>query len=212
MVVRHPATYTSCLLPTFGDLLAGYNLVFDPFGGTGKLHLVRPDAIVLEIEREWVAIGCAPAVQGNALRLPFRDNSLDACCTSPCYGNRMADHHDAKDPSVRNTYRHALGRELHIDNAGAMQWGDKYRSFHEQVWKECIRVLHDDALFILNISDHIRRGKLIAVTDWHINTLIGIGCQIVEKIGIKTPRQRYGSNSELRVDCEWVIALKVHKK
>lgn len=46
-------------------------------------------------------------VIGDATRLPFDNRMFDAVITSPTYGNRMADHHDAQDGSKRITYRHS---------------------------------------------------------------------------------------------------------
>lgn len=124
-----------------------------------------------------------------------------------CYGNRMADHHNARDGSKRNTYKHALGRDLHTENTGAMQWGEAYRDKHRRVWTECRRLLKPGGRFVLNISDHIRGGKVMPVTDWHIRTLEGLGYTVQEHRQVKTPRQRHGANGHLRVDNEWVCVF-----
>lgn len=84
---------------------------------------------------EWAARwldGARRNIVGDALRLPFRDATFDVVATSPTYGNRMADHHEARDDSDRGTYRHRLSRPLHPSNSGAMQWGEEYRSIHEK--------------------------------------------------------------------------------
>ena len=44
---------------------------------------------------------------GDATALPFADWTFDAVITSPTYGNRMADHHNAQDGSRRVSYRHS---------------------------------------------------------------------------------------------------------
>ena len=123
--VRHPAKYTDKLLPVFAELLTGRTRILDPFAGTGKIFelaqwLPEADIQAVEIEPEWAAMNPRTTL-GNALHLPWPAESFDAVCTSPCYANRMADHHEAKDASQRNTYRHALGHPLQPDNAGAMQ-------------------------------------------------------------------------------------------
>ena len=204
--MRHPAKYSDILLPMLDLLLRGYETVLDPFAGTGKLRNVRPDAHLIEIEPEWAAI--SGATIGNALALPYSDNSIDAVCTSPTYGNRMADHHDAKDGSRRNTYKHCLGRELHQDNSGQLQWGDKYREFHAKAWREVKRVLRPDGLFVLNISDHIRKGQVQPVTEWHITQIESMGFAVVDHFQIETPRLRYGSNSNKRVTHESIVMFK----
>lgn len=208
--IRHPAKYSDELMPTLQRLLVGYKRVLDPFAGTGKLRQICPDATLLEIEPEWAAIN--GAIVGDVLDMPSDwTGSFDAICTSPCYGNRMADSfidHQVDKKYRRNTYTHALGRKLHPNNSGQLQWGNKYKEFHVRAWAECHRVLKEDGVLILNISDHIRNGEVQNVTDWHIETLCSLGFEVVEHIRIKTPRLRYGKNYESRVDGESIIVFK----
>lgn len=125
--VRHPARYTDVLLPVFAEMSQGCTSILDPMAGTGKIFELRnygitADIKAIELEPEWAS--WHPETQvGNALCLPFDDGSFDCVIVSCTYGNRMADHHDAKDGSHRNTYTHALGRNLHPDNSGKLQWG-----------------------------------------------------------------------------------------
>lgn len=205
--VRHPAKYSNALLPVLAVLLTPARRVLDPFAGVGKLRAIRPDAFLLELEYPWAAQAAQPqgrAICGNALSLPFAPGTFDAICTSPTYGNRMADHHEAKDASRRNTYRHALGQPLHPDNSGAMQWGEAYRAFHRAAWDECWRVLRPGGRLILNISDHIRAGQRARVSDWHTETLGDLGFSFVRSWAIPTPRNRQGANGAARVDYESV--------
>jgi len=207
--MKHPAKYTDCLLPIFSKYLKNNILVLDPFAGTGKLKEIVPNAILLEIEPEWAEM--SGAIVADSQHMPLRDNVFDAVCTSPTYGNRMADHfvdHQTHKNYVRNTYRHCLGRSLNPNNSGRMQWGNKYKELHIAVWKECERVLKKDGLFILNISDHIRSGKQIYVSDWHVKILTSMKFELLESLKVETPRQRMGKNSELRVDCEYVFIFK----
>ena len=88
----------------------------------------------------------------------------------------MADHFVTSNPNrIQKSYRDFIGRDLHSDNAGRMQWGPKYRRFHEQAWTEARRVLTPGGTFVLNIKDHIRAGKVMAVTQWHIECLESLG-------------------------------------
>ena len=204
----HPATFNPSVLAVVADLLDGYPKVLDPFAGTGAIHtLTGHETVGVEIEPEW-ASQHVDTICGNALTLPFDDASFDAIATSPTFGNRLADHHDAKDGSHRTTYRHMLGHELSPDNSGQMQWGNQYRSFHYQAWAEAIRVLKPHGLFVLNIKDHIRAGTWQDVSGWHIMTLQGLGLTVTACRPVATRGNRYGANAELRVGAELVIAFK----
>ena len=211
--VRHPARYSAELLPTLALYLHGCTRILDPFGGVGGIYALAPflpgcQIEAVEIEPEWAGQDHR-ITQASALALPWPDETFDAVCTSPCYGNRMADHHEARDASRRNTYRHALGRPLHPDNAGALQWGDAYRAFHLRAWAEARRVLSPGGRFVLNVKDHYRAGVLQPVTDWHVQALTGTGFHLVKRIEIECPGQRCGANGHLRAPVESVILFKL---
>lgn len=209
--VRHPARYTETLLPVMARMLAGATRVLDPFAGTGKVHDLAPllpGAVIVgnELEWEWAAWRRGMVV-GNALHLPFADGTFDAVATSCAYGNRMADHHDARDASRRNTYRHALGRPLHPDNAGQLQWGEEYRQLHVDAWTEARRVLQPRGRFVLNVADHIRDGVRQPVTAWHIGCLCALSFRVLAHERIATPGLRAGANRDARVGYESVVLL-----
>jgi tRNA G10 N-methylase Trm11 len=213
---QHPAKYTDVLLPVMAAMLRGRTRILDPFGGTGGAFALeqwvdgaRVDCV--ELEPEWAAMHPRTTL-GNALALPWPDGTFDAICTSPTYGNRMADHHAAKDASKRRTYAHTLGRALHPDNAGAMQWGDAYRAFHVAAWTEARRVLQPGGAFVLNIKDHIRAGQVVRVTDWHIGALEALGFRRLQTIDVPTPSMRYGANADKRVGHESVILFDLPAK
>jgi hypothetical protein len=178
--------------------------VLDPFAGSGRLRLVRPDACLLEIEVKWARP--AGAIAGDAQHLPFLAGAFDAVCTSPAYGNRMADGY--VDGSRRNTYRHALGKPLHPQNGAGLQWGRRYQELHRAAWQEVRRVLAPEGLLVLNVSDHIRAGKRQAVGQWHCETLQALGFVLLARHDVKTPRQRYGANGALRVESEQVYLFR----
>lgn len=208
----HPARYTEALLPIMARYLTGCARILDPFGGVGgvfKLAAWLPGAQIeaVELEPEWAAADTRIIV-GNALALPWASAHFDAICTSPAYGNRMADHHEARDASRRHTYRHALGRPLSADNAGAMQWGERYRQFHRLAWAEALRVLRPGGIFVLNCKDHVRRGAVQQVTEWHVGELQRQGCSMVDRVQVVCPGQRHGANGHLRIDFETVAVLR----
>jgi len=213
---RHPARYSLGLLPVMAAMLRGCARILDPFAGTGKIHDLAPllpGALIVgsELEFEWAAWRPGRMTVGNALHLPFTDGTFDAAATSCCYANRMADHHEAADASRRNTYRHALSRPLHSDNAGQLQWGEAYRQFHIVAWTEARRVLRPGGRFVLNCKPHYRDGVLRFVTSWHVKTLVALGFDVIEHKRVKTPSLRVGQNSELRVDYEDVVALQLNR-
>lgn len=214
---KHPARYTDVLLPVMARLLAGRKRILDPFGGTGKVFMLEHwlgdvQIEATEIEPEWAAKHPRTTL-GNALALPWADDTFDAICTSPTYGNRLADHFVTSNPNrIAKSYRDFLGRDLNADNAGRLQWGAKYRDFHTRAWIEASRVLVPSGAFVLNIKDHIRNGKVMAVTGWHIECLESLGFRMVQHEKIETPSHRFGANSEARMPYESVILFKLESK
>lgn len=211
MVMKHPAKFTPSILAAIEPLLPKTGLILDPFAGTGRVHELRAEdrhTIGVELEPEWAAMHPDTFV-GNALALPWDGETFDAIVTSPTYGNRMADHHEAKDASRRMTYRHTLGRPLSSYNSGAMQWGDAYRDFHYDAWGEAIRVLKPGGLFVLNIADHVRRGEVQRVSLWHWRLFrYSADFETVAVRKVRTPGMRFGQNGSARVGHEWVVAMR----
>ncbi|HKX71384.1 MAG TPA: ParB N-terminal domain-containing protein [Acidimicrobiales bacterium] len=198
--ISHPARFSLALLPIFAEALPPdqYKVVLDPFAGTGRIHELENTTVGVEIEPEWAELHPDTQV-GSALDLPFADGDFDAVCTSPCYGNRLADAHDAADGSVRRSYTHDLGRKLNPDNAGALQWGPRYRDFHEQAWEEVWRILRPGGRFVLNVKDHIRGGERQPVAGWHVTRLIALGFMLSWCCDEPTGNLRQGENADARL-------------
>lgn len=104
---RHPAAYPKYILERLTLILGAEARqlgrpvhVLDPFAGVGRIHDL-PERVArttgVEIEPEWA--NCrAGTIVGDATSLPADWTArFDAVVTSPCYGSRMADHHEAKD-------------------------------------------------------------------------------------------------------------------
>ncbi len=218
-MIKHPATYTNSFIPKFAELLIGCENVLDIFGGVGKLALIKEHGftgkvVCNELEREWAETSPHNVDEwhiGDAANMEWaKSNSFDAICTSPTYGNRMADHHNAKDGSKRVTYKHFLGRDLNEANTGRMQWGEKYRQKHLEIYKECGRVLKNGGLMIVNVSDHIRKGQVVNVVEWHKQALTNFGMKLIDEIKIETPRMGFGQNAKSRVQHECILVFKYY--
>lgn len=218
MSAPHPAKFSSPILleltSTLKSILPPGARILDPFAGVGGIHCLQPwfTTVGVELELEW-AVAHPDTIWGNSLELTtiFADEPpFDAIATSPAYGNRMADHHEAKDDSKRNTYRHILGRPLSPDSTAGEQWGERYRDLHSRVWDQMPSLLVPNGFFVLNISDHIRKGVVVEVTKWHVEYLLSLGFAQVEWKTIKTNRQRFGAHGALRVEHESLITFQ-HK-
>jgi hypothetical protein len=236
-MVAHPAKFSDNILAVIYDLIPNkHDLILDPFAGTGKVHSLGLNTVGIELEPEWANMHPQTRV-GNALCLPFEDGKFDGVITSPVYANRMSDSHDAKEKCKhcdgtgwrnsiicskcegkgfreykRLTYTHQLGSKLHKDNSGQFQWGPKYIYFTVDTWIEILRVLNPErSWIILNVSDHIRDGKIPEVSQFHFDVLESLGMKFVKLLTVRTPRMKFGANGKLRVDHE-NIALFERKK
>ena len=202
----HPAKFSPDILTAIGRHARGR--VLDPFAGTGRVHVlierdVVSETVGVEIEPEWAAMH-AGTIVGNALGLPFPDSTFDTVATSPCYGNRLADHHDARDGSRRHSYTHDLGRRLHPDNAGSLHFGPEYQRFHEAAWAECRRVLRPGGVMIVNACDFLRNGDLVSVTSFHRLALVRLGFALTGEMFVPKVGLLHGANRE-RVSHEVVL-------
>lgn len=186
--------------------------VLDPFAGTGKgVDYLRArgyaaEGIDLEPVDAWGEADVSSHVRvGNALELEYDDGAIDVVFTSPSYGNRFADV-DMR-ASVAGTYAKGLGRRATEGSSCHLQWGTAYREFHQAAWLEARRVLAPGGLFLLNISDHYRAKVPVAVSAWHVKTLVGFGFEWVAAEAIDTSRLTHGANPT-RCEVEWLHLLK----
>lgn len=200
-MAKHPAKYSDAIIKKLALLLTEHNCkrVLDPFAGTGKLAFVKYlgfQGIIVcnDIEPDWKepSYPVDAWYHRDAANLPFADGEFDCICTSPTYGNRLADKNKGRSNDL--TYTTGLGHSLHPSNTGILQWGQEYKAKHLDVYQECYRVLAENGLFILNISNHIRDKLEVPVSEWHRNVLTKeFGLRLLEDCHINTPRFRRGA-------------------
>lgn len=214
--VSHPARYSAAILERFEKVIddvcnVGTDRikVLDPFAGTGKIHELPFDTTGVELEPEWGQLVAEGNIIGDASAMPFDDHSFDVVATSPTYGNRLADHHEATDPHLRRSYTHDLGRRLTPGNTGEIAWGPKYEEAHTVIWTEVRRVLKPFGWLLLNIKDHIKDGEQQPVSHWHTAALVGLGFTFWPgySSGVTTQHLRQGAQSE-RAGQELVLVFR----
>jgi hypothetical protein len=214
--VSHPARYSAAILERFEKVInqvcnvtADRVKVLDPFAGTGRIHKLPFDTTGVELEPEWGQLVAEGNIIGDAADMPFDDHAFDVVATSPTYGNRLADHHDAADAHLRRSYTHDLGRPLTDGNTGEMQWGALYQAAHVDIWTEVRRVMKPYGWLLLNIKDHIRNGEQQPVSHWHTAALVELGFTFWPGYsgGVATQHLRQGTTSE-RAGQELVLVFR----
>ena len=223
----HPAKWSDVLLEViYRDYIEDNDIILDVFGGTGKIGKLKEYGcenifISQEIEEEWALQGVnseidfcfiADATSSNHYE-KYTELGVNFIITSPAYGNRMADKHEAKDGSKRYTYKHLINRKLHDNNSGGYRFygahkRNKYHIIHEATWLNCYNMLPQGGKFLLNCSNYLVKGVEILVTEWHIDLLKRIGFTLIEEQMVKTPRLRVGQNSDKRVIGERLCLFK----
>lgn len=126
--LNHPAKFNRQLLDAIRKVIVpehervGALKVLDPFAGVGGIHELADaggiETFGVELQPEWARMH-RRTVTGSVLDMPelFRGVQFDALVTSPCYGNRMADSHDARDECKACSGR---GRVWPITDSGAL--------------------------------------------------------------------------------------------
>lgn len=224
---QHPAPFSNAILHKLMALVPD-GVYLDPFCGIGRVfQLTKPgerEFVGIELEKEWadqaeekaVAFGATqpsdkvPSVfQGDSLvvmKNMQENKKFDGIVTSPVYGNRMSDHHNAQDMSSRRSYTHFLKHELTEGNSGVMYfWQPEYKEFHKRAWKLAYKVTRKGGMIFLNVSDFIREGEIVKTVKWHAKALEKAGWTVEDIVDVGTPRFRDGANSDLRVDTEAII-------
>jgi hypothetical protein len=214
-IVKHPARYNDAILSVIDAALSEHVIdgtVVDPFGGVGGIHKLHGyNTLAIELEPEWAE---QAALLGPTWCGDFFDwephSKVGAVVTSCTYGNRMADNHQPgeDDKSTRITYRHSLGRELDERNSGGMQWGVEYRAFHIRAWIKVRELLTGGGIFVLNVKDHVRKGEIVPVVDWHRKRVLGTGgFELLDDVQVPVTGMGFGANGQVRVAHEHVMTF-----
>lgn len=223
---RHPAKYSEPIIGALERLVnararergPGPPLtVLDPFAGTGRIHrLAKPGKVRtrgIELEPEWAGMHpdtiCADSIAWMHDRVQ-RGGSVrfDIVATSPCYGNRFADHHEARDGSSRRSYAHDLGRQPRDGSAAVLPWGARYWTFHGTAYRAIFSILRPGGWFLLNVSDFVRQGELVHAVEWHHGAAIGAGFHQARPIRwITTARHGHGAHRDARAAAEAIVIL-----
>lgn len=226
---KHPAKFTPAIMDVINQLIMEYTdrldtQLIDPFGGIGgvfQLSGILPNVRItsVELEKEWAIQGMLQEGYRRGFDRVIHDDFLayadrammteyDMAVTSPAYGNRMADKHEAKDTSERNTYRHKLGRPLSDNSSAGMQWGQEYKAFHKKAWTAVYELLRPGGVFVLNVKDHIRKDERQHVAAWHRMACKDIGFMMLTVTKVPVKGNRQGQNGDVRIDYEEVIVLR----
>ena len=140
----------------------------------------------------------------------FVGREFDGVVTSPVYGNRMSDHHNAKDASSRRSYKFDLGRDLSPGNAGMLYyWQDEYRELHLEAWDLARNLTRDGGLMFLNVKNFYRtvKGKReeFRVVAGHVQMLKDTGWRVKKIVQVAVPSMKHGENHDARFDTEAII-------
>ena len=202
--------------------------IFDPFAGVGKVHALRRHKLDgvgcltagVEIEREWADQAVDHGGQtltadflGDAGLAHLAGFDPDVICSSPTYGNRMADVFTPKDKSRRHGYALDLGRTPTGGSSAVMQWGPAYRLFHQQAIGRLCGATRPGTLVLWNVAGFVRQDKhrqpqVIPIVEWHLNEWMVQGCTVEAVEQIDTPHLRHGRNAERRVVGEKLLILR----
>lgn len=89
--------------------------------------------------------------------------------------------------------------------------GGVYRDKHKRIYENIVPMIKHNGLFVLNIKNHIRKGSIIDVVDWHINTLCNLGMIKLDDILVEVGSMKFGANYNARISDEHIVILEKSK-
>lgn len=168
----------------------------------------------------WIDTADSAVWEPGAFTLPWLAREPVLVCTSPDYGNRFADQYlgTSTEQALRATlgtlpkrmsYAISLGRPVTTGAGTKHRFGKTYKSIHESVAHNITGHLRNGAYWALNVSDFVRAGKPVHVTDWWVQMLAGLSWRVVAWHRVDTPRMGHGANSDARAADESVILFRL---
>jgi hypothetical protein len=238
MSTKHPAPYHKAVCATLRQWLrenpdyypqepdGARPRLLDPFCGSGRIADLADlyTCYGIEIEAEWAdqarRRGLAEVWTGRAedvLAAWAGQRRFHAICTSPCYGNRLADQYapDLQAPKhrLRRTYRLALGHALAEGSLAALQWTNEgFRTQHACILERGVEVLLPGGLFFLNVKNHRREHRLQLVSEWFLQLLLDLGLELLDTRKLVAPGDQNTNTMRSRgvrgPEFEWLFFLR----
>ena len=207
---RHFQKYLPKTIEAIEERIGHSKMILDPMAGTLQrlsileepnrgYHLVHG----VEYEQAWVDGYKHPRlIQGDARNLPFNNGTFDVIIVSPSYGNRDSDKTgDWWDNADRKTYAAGLGKNPTKGSLCVPFEFPEYKIGHTLAWCEAVRVLKVGGLFVINLKNHIKKGQIIRVSQWHREVLRDkIGLKEVDDTSIPTRGRLSGENYDVRAE------------
>lgn len=203
-------------MDALGPLLEERGLpVHDPFAGTGERLGELCDSLGLTFTgtdlEDWPDRD--PRVTlGDALDPRTYPQGARLIVTSPTYGNGMNDHHEARDPSRRHTYRAALGRPLHENNTGRYGIRRGRRSMTRYWTMHAEAITHWHRLgwpAVVNVKAFIKDFEVYDLPERWAHTLAEHGYRVTARLEVPCPGIRHGANHAARIDHEVILVAEV---
>jgi len=206
----HHSRFNPGIIESIEARIGDSKMILDPMAGTMERLRVLEDrdrgwhqVWGIEYEQEWVdGYPHTRLQQGDARKLPFPSEHFDAIVVSPSYGNRDSDRTgDWWDNADRKTYAAALGRNVSEGSLCVPFEDERYKTGHTLAWAESVRVLKTGGLFVINLKNHIKKGQIIRVSQWHRNVLRDVlGMEEIDDTSIATKGRLSGENYDVRAE------------